>query len=176
MKHMIRSQDALSLKCYDPKIEYQHTVTEANLLYWVICIFQFMHLFIETTLQQLGSSPAHLTIPDICLVDRAVALVHNDVASGATVRSALSLRCSFLIAELIDELFVKFVNNRSAKPCLAANHPLFLIAEFLCFTQHVQYKKLGKLVFLSDYQGPDLLMISAASYSLFHSRIRHTPD
>ncbi|CAK5283906.1 unnamed protein product, partial [Mycena citricolor] len=38
------------------------------------------------------------------------------------------------------------------------DHPLFYMADILCFTQHVQYEKSGGLVFISDYQGSKLLL------------------
>ncbi|CAK5279012.1 unnamed protein product [Mycena citricolor] len=63
-----------------------------------------------------------------------------------------------MIEELIESPFVKFVHNRAPIPHLAPTHPLFYVAEFLCFTQHVQYEKSGGLVFISDYQGSESLL------------------
>ena len=51
--------------------------------------------------------------------------------------------------------FIKYINNGAASPLgntnITAAHRRR--AEFLCFTQHVQYALTGKLAFVSDYQG-----------------------
>ncbi|KAJ7688834.1 hypothetical protein B0H17DRAFT_1135375 [Mycena rosella] len=51
------------------------------------------------------------------------------------------------------EDFVKFIHNGDSVPLLNPDDPLYPIAEFLCFTQHVQYFKTDGTVFLSDLQG-----------------------
>lgn len=66
---------------------------------------------------------------------------------------------TFMIEELIDEpregRFRKYLNNTSLTPCKFAPSDLDNInrANFLAFTQHVQYWKTGKLAFVADYQG-----------------------
>ncbi|KAF8341948.1 hypothetical protein F5887DRAFT_841654, partial [Amanita rubescens] len=67
---------------------------------------------------------------------------------------------AFLIKEYIDQSiegpFMKYINNGIAKPLseatrLSNDHQYR--AEFLCFTQHVQYAISGKSAYVSDYQG-----------------------
>ena len=69
-------------------------------------------------------------------------------------------RQAFLIEEYIDETsegeFTKYINNGIAKPLGATvrvSDTYRRRAEFLCFTQHVQYVISGKTAYVSDYQG-----------------------
>jgi hypothetical protein len=50
---------------------------------------------------------------------------------------------------------VKYISNNNAKPRAAvmADPAPAEVAEFLAFTQHVQYWKSGGRVYLSDLQG-----------------------
>ncbi|KAJ6488758.1 hypothetical protein C8R45DRAFT_827125, partial [Mycena sanguinolenta] len=62
----------------------------------------------------------------------------------------------YLVEEFIEggsDTFVKFVHNGDANPLLDAGDELYYIAEFLCFTQHLDYFKTDGTVFLSDLQG-----------------------
>ncbi|KAJ7206097.1 hypothetical protein GGX14DRAFT_343351, partial [Mycena pura] len=93
-------------------------------------------------------------IPKICFVRAGVAVVHPAAKGGTTY--TISLRRTCLLEEFInnpESEFVKFVHNGDAVPLLADNDPLYALADFLCFTQHVQYAKSGGLIFISDYQG-----------------------
>lgn len=68
-------------------------------------------------------------------------------------------RRTFLIEEYIDKQtegpFRKYCSNSSPVPCRFSPGDVLNQdrAEFLAFTQHVQYWKTGKLVFVADYQG-----------------------
>ncbi|CAK5277182.1 unnamed protein product [Mycena citricolor] len=85
-----------------------------------------------------------------------MALAHKPVAGGSVV-NATTLAKSYLLKEHIStspgEKFKKFVHSSKAVPALAPQDPNFYIPEFLCFTQHFQYTKMGGLVILSDLQG-----------------------
>ncbi|KAJ7796283.1 hypothetical protein B0H14DRAFT_3494993 [Mycena olivaceomarginata] len=115
------------------------TVQEANLLYWAASLMEFTYSFIHRFLSKiLGGSPIRGT--------------------------AIALRAcwrTYLVEEFINESsegFVKFVHNGDANPLLDLDDPLYEIAEFLCFTQHVQYFKTDGTVFLSDLQGSASLL------------------
>jgi hypothetical protein len=69
-------------------------------------------------------------------------------------------RQAYLLEEYIDESsegpFMKYVNNGVAKPLggtTRVSDTYRRRAEFLCFTQHVQYVISGKIAYVSDYQG-----------------------
>ena len=49
--------------------------------------------------------------------------------------------------------FVKYLNNSSARPRQFEDPRQTLCAEFLSFTQHVQFWKTEGLAFVSDFQG-----------------------
>ncbi|KAF9486913.1 hypothetical protein BDN71DRAFT_1437243 [Pleurotus eryngii] len=61
------------------------------------------------------------------------------------------------LAEVIDEVkkgpFIKYINNNKAKPLILADPEATLHTDFLAFAQHVQYYKLKKMLFVSDFQG-----------------------
>ncbi|KAJ6617309.1 hypothetical protein B0H10DRAFT_1948394 [Mycena sp. CBHHK59/15] len=67
---------------------------------------------------------------------------------------------TYLVEEFIDteaEEFVKYIHNGDTGPLLSQEDPFYDIADFLCFTQHVQYLKSSGLVFLSDFQDPQIM-------------------
>jgi len=57
------------------------------------------------------------------------------------------------------EDFVKYIHNGDAAPCDLLDPDVENIAQFLAFTQHVQYVKTGKQVYISDYQGISVLIL-----------------
>jgi len=63
----------------------------------------------------------------------------------------------YLAEELIptssEGKFVKYIHNGDAVPCDLFDAKADEIAEFLVFTQHVQYAKTDGQVYISDYQG-----------------------
>ncbi|KIO09198.1 hypothetical protein M404DRAFT_22387 [Pisolithus tinctorius Marx 270] len=62
----------------------------------------------------------------------------------------------YLLEEKIEgghAVFKKFIHNMDCGPSLDEYEDGYDIAEFLAFTQHVQYTKTGGLTFISDYQG-----------------------
>ncbi|CAK5265846.1 unnamed protein product [Mycena citricolor] len=120
-------------------------------------LFDLSLSFVDYILKKTRPLPSSLIIPKICFVEGGIALVHDSTV-GKNVHAASSHHRTLVIEELIESLFVKFVHNHAPVPYLAADHPLFYVADFLCFTQHVQYEKLGGLVFISDYQGSELLL------------------
>jgi hypothetical protein len=75
----------------------------------------------------------------------------------------------FLLEEVIgkDEgQFQKYMNNVSPIPPQFADKKDEERAQFLAFTQHVQYFKMKKLAFVSDYQGKWLHLVRRIVYSL----------
>jgi hypothetical protein len=61
---------------------------------------------------------------------------------------------AFLLKEVImGKDFTKFIHNMDPNPLLDPDQDGYDFALFLAFTQHVQYVKMGGLVFISDYQG-----------------------
>ncbi|KAJ6613391.1 hypothetical protein B0H10DRAFT_2222304 [Mycena sp. CBHHK59/15] len=113
-----------------PADEYRKIIMEANVLLWAISImtftYSFIYHFIRTSAHPLILPPSRSPTFD-------------------------------LFTLLIDEEhdgFYKFINNGSAVPLLlpTADKSVAAVAEFLSFTQHVQFYKTKGMVYLSDLQ------------------------
>ncbi|KAJ7278617.1 hypothetical protein C8J57DRAFT_1221464 [Mycena rebaudengoi] len=93
--------------------------------------------------------------------DAAVAVSHEPL-SGNNIVNISSIRRTYVLEEFIDTKtagpYVKFVHDGSATPLLDEDDDLYRIAQFLCFTQHVQYQKTDQTVFISDLQGASSLL------------------
>lgn len=82
---------------------------------------------------------------------------------------------AYLLEEFIDSeepgWFVKYLNNNSAKPHKFKDEERSIRAEFLSFSQHVQFIETGGLAYLSDLQGrcPRLTGISKSVLTYYHS-------
>ncbi|CAK5279828.1 unnamed protein product [Mycena citricolor] len=158
VKQMIQGRDDQgSARRFDVATEHRHTICKGNLLLWAMSLFDLSLSFVDYILKKTRPLPSSLIIPKICFVEGGIALVHDSTV-GKNIHAASSHGQTLVIEELIESPFVKFVHNRAPVPYLAADHPLFYMADILCFTQHVQYEKSGGLVFISDYQGSKLLL------------------
>lgn len=132
-------------------IEEGHTVTsEANVLGWARSLMEYTYQLIEKRISEIGDAPSG--IPHLRFVDSAIVFVQKDVASGLNV-APLSNRAVYLLEELIPGVFRKYIHNGFAGPLLDPDDVGHSTAEFLCFTQHLQYSATFGLVFISDYQG-----------------------
>ncbi|KAJ6470314.1 hypothetical protein C8R45DRAFT_937223 [Mycena sanguinolenta] len=137
-----------------PTDEYRKTLMEANILLWAGSTMAFTYSFIYHFIQN-SSHPPPFEIPDVRFVHAGVAIVHQQL-SGSAVPVSSTICRSYLIEELIDEGqdgFHKFLNNGSAVPLPSMNKSVSALAEFLSFTQHVQYYKTKAMLYLSDLQG-----------------------
>ncbi|KAI6115137.1 hypothetical protein EDD16DRAFT_1551096 [Pisolithus croceorrhizus] len=67
---------------------------------------------------------------------------------------------AYLLEEKIicDGVFTKFIHNVDCSPLLNPDEDGYDTAEFLCFTQHVQYVKTKGLAYIADYQGSKTLL------------------
>ncbi|KAJ7795511.1 hypothetical protein B0H14DRAFT_3495846 [Mycena olivaceomarginata] len=141
-----------------PADEHAMIIQEANLLYWASSLMDFTYSFIHLFLSNADEEPP-FTIPQLRFVHAGVAVSHDQVA-GNNISNTSSIRRTYLVEEFIEESdgFVKFVHNGDANSLLDTDDPFYHIAEFLCFTQHVQYFKTDGTVFLSDLQGSDMLL------------------
>ena len=76
------------------------------------------------------------------------------VKSGLAI---VDLICdTYMVEEVIDEaidgMFVKYIGNGSDKPYDCLDEAATYQAEFLMFSQHVQYLKTMGLAFIGDFQ------------------------
>ncbi|CAK5276740.1 unnamed protein product [Mycena citricolor] len=115
--------------------------------------------WIHNFIGKYGAPPDDLPIFDIRFVEAGIAMVHEAAAAGSSSKTMSSLRRTYLLEELIGTgKFVKYINNNSATPVASLSPDRRSLAEFLCFTQHVQYEQTDGLVFLSDLQGSGALL------------------
>lgn len=95
----------------------------------------------------LFGHPLPFSIPQMRFVRSALAV---DQAAEAQQQTYL---LEEVVDPKVDGRFRKYLNNNSAIPMKFKTPEDNNRAEFLAFSQHVQYWKTKKLVFVSDYQG-----------------------
>lgn len=111
---------------------------------------------------QDAEEPPPFEIPRLRFVDAGLLLAyaeHPNAALGpfSGKWKAGTLSSVYLAEEVIPtsctNSFVKFIHNGDAAPCDLLDPANNETAEFLSFTQHVQYIKTSGQVYVSDYQG-----------------------
>ncbi|KAG6371949.1 hypothetical protein JVT61DRAFT_8963 [Boletus reticuloceps] len=145
-------------KRYGLKEESEKLFREANVLYWAKSLFQIVTDFIANALAKATEQPP-FQIPSVRFVDAGLAFRYSIGPSRGS--KAPSVDCTYLCEEEIKdsiELFTKFIHNGSCVPLVGPEEFGYDVAQFLAFTQHVQYVETGGLAYISDYQGtPSLL-------------------
>lgn len=120
--------------------EVQELVQEIRCLIWGNALMEFVYEFIEQEVKSRG--PPSFTIPSFRFIRCALAIT----------RSPESL--AILAEEYIDGKYLKYIDNRIPTPFNDITDPDELHrANFLAFVQHVQWKKIGQKVFVTDFQG-----------------------
>ncbi|KAG1904188.1 uncharacterized protein F5891DRAFT_916344, partial [Suillus fuscotomentosus] len=124
---------------------------EANVLYWAKALLGLVYNFINRAIAGIPDPPP-FNIPRVRFVEVGLALSYSQGSSKSTIKTGV-LHAGFLLEEVIDGDFTKFIHNMDPDPLLDPDQDGYDFAQFLAFTQHVQYTKTGGLVFISDYQG-----------------------
>ncbi|KAG6908223.1 hypothetical protein DXG01_005695 [Tephrocybe rancida] len=141
--------------------ELKKTLVEANIHYWSTSLMAFTYSFIDSVLA-ISPVPPSFEIPQLRFVKAGLAVSHEHEVvkgkgEGGPGSKAAVVKCAYLLEEFIESPchhgFIKYIHNGSAVPCMDADHPLYELAQFLSFVQHVQYSKSGHLVYISDLQG-----------------------
>ena len=105
-----------------------------------------MYDFIE---ESEGPTKLPFHIPQLCFIWAAIMIEQSLLTS---VKKA-----TFLLEDVIDEnmeeTFRKYLNNVSPEPLVMKTKEDKERAKFLAFSQHVQYWKTKKQVFVCNYQG-----------------------
>ncbi|KAL4065803.1 hypothetical protein V8B97DRAFT_1874809 [Scleroderma yunnanense] len=133
---------------YTLKDETNILYCKANALYWAKALLQMTYRFIDHGIKD-ARVPPPFKIPHLYFVDAGLLFAYSDPNSMISV--------AYLAEELIpvslDEEFMKYIHNGNAAPCVLMDLEVEEIADFLAFTQHIQYIKTGGQVYISDYQG-----------------------
>ena len=129
---------------HDPTRQAKGLTMEITCLVWARALLDLVYNFVYKRLKDWDAEPP-FSIPVMRFVNAALAIEQN--GEGQV----------YLLEEVVEEAsegkFRKFMNNNSAMPPLFKDQGDKHRAEFLAFTQHVQYWKTKKNAFVSDYQG-----------------------
>jgi len=129
---------------------------EANTLYWAKALLLLTYDFIDRAIAD-AHEPPPFNIPHLRFVEAGLALAHSQTSKEPVKGKSSGTLCGvYLLEEKIDggsAVFTKFIHNMDCGPSVDEDEVGYDIAQFLAFTQHVQYTQTGKLVFISDYQG-----------------------
>lgn len=152
---------------YTLKDESNILYREANVLYWVKALLKMTYDFIDCAVQGAEASPP-FEIPRLRFVDAGLLLTYSSATVAPPEGSKRPSKpggmvCTMFLAEEFIPItstasFVKYIHNGNAVPCELINARAEEVALFLAFTQHVQYTKTGGQVYISDYQGSELLL------------------
>ncbi|KAK7047029.1 hypothetical protein R3P38DRAFT_95843 [Favolaschia claudopus] len=138
--------------------EHRKILMEANVLLWATSLFNFAFAFIHSFISR-SSTPPPFEIPTIRFVQAGVALLYEQPSTLGGNKPGISR--SYLVEERIEEPrkgFYKFINNGSAAVLPQRDASLQTLAEFLAFTQHIQFWKTKGMVYISDLQGSATLL------------------
>lgn len=139
--------------------QFQYLTMEVSCLVWAQALLNIVYDFIKEETEDLMKLPFH--IPQLRFVKAAIAIEQSS--------SIVANKSTFLLEEVIDTNtegpFRKYLNNVSPEPLRMETKEDEERAKFLVFSQHVQYWKTKKQVFVSDYQGK-------FSFYLYHARVQ----
>ncbi|KAI6009123.1 hypothetical protein EDC04DRAFT_2906734 [Pisolithus marmoratus] len=142
---------------YTLKDECNILYHKANALYWAKALLQMTYQFVDHAVED-ALVPPPFEIPHLHFIDARLIFAYSDVlpTTGQSARTGSAVNVAYLVEEFIpmsSDKFVKYIHNSNAEPCFLVDRKAEAIAEFLAFTQHVQYIKTGGQVYISDYQG-----------------------
>jgi hypothetical protein len=127
---------------YDNHTQITKLSAEINCLRWAAALMGIVYDFINKY-TKIHGEPSFM-IPEMRFVKSALAIVDTTHET-------------YMIEEVIDEAvdgeFVKYIGNGSVKPLYFLSGTAAYRAEFLAFSQHVQYMKTKGLAFIGDFQG-----------------------
>jgi hypothetical protein len=122
--------------------EFGKIMKELVCLDWANILLDLTYGFIEKAVSEYGKPPGGIP---------ALRFVQTMLAEDPEKQKY------FLIEEWVGGTgnFTKYINNGHASSCVSvgARAAVHRIAEFLCFSQHVQYIETDGLAYTSDYQG-----------------------
>jgi hypothetical protein len=119
---------------------------ELRCLSWACVLLRIVYHFVQRFIRMHNHPP--FAIPQLVFVDTALAMI-----PGPDKDLYLLEQC---ITDNNKGKFRKYINNRAAIPTIFENDDDKERAEFLAFSQHYQYLKTHKMLFVSDYQGKDM--------------------
>jgi hypothetical protein len=149
--------------------QFQNLAMEVSCLVWAQALLDIVYDFIKEETD--SDLPFH--VPQFRFVKAAIAV---EQSSSSSVK-----KTTFLLEEVIDSTtegrFRKFLNNVSSEPLVMKTKEDEERAKFLAFSQHVQYWKTKKQVFVSDYQGKRFIIYDLIdAYQLLICRWKYVTE
>lgn len=134
--------------------ELEKLYREANILYWAKSLFQLTYDFIDRAITN-ATTPPPFVVPRLRFVDAGLMLAVKSSNNGMKGLSTANVHTPYLAEELIlnNQSFMKYIHNGDPTPLPEEDEPGYDLAQFLAFTQHIQYVKTGGLAYITDYQG-----------------------
>ena len=127
---------------YDNITQVTKLSAKINCLCWASALMGIVYDFVDKHISMHGKPS--FVIPRMCFMKSGLAIVD-------------SICDTYMVEEVIDEaidgMFVKYIGNGSVKPYDFLDKAATYRAEFLTFSQHVQYLKTKGLAFIGDFQG-----------------------
>jgi Alpha-kinase family len=137
---------------YKGQTQAANLSVELNCLGWASALMDLVYSFMKKEEPVYGRPP--FEVPQMRYVKAGLAIEVSKDSEGTEKQNA------YLLEEFIDSedpgWFVKYLNNNSAKPHKFKDEERSIRAEFLSFSQHVQYIETGSQAYLSDLQGRSL--------------------
>ena len=141
--------------------QFQYLMMEVSCLVWAQALLDIVYDFVKEGAEDFMKIP--FNILQFRFVNAAIAI---EQSSSMSVK-----KTTFLLEEVIDEdmegPFRKYLNNVSPEPLVMETKEDEMRAKFLAFSQHVQYWKTKKQVFVSDYQGKQSISPTRTLLTIF---------
>lgn len=151
--------------------EMQSIINEAKLLVWANALLKWTYQWINDKISSRQASsplpPFIQDIPSFRFVEGAIAIALKEVEMKKTTGKPSGHRAVYMLEELLPRRgagFVKYINNAKAVSLLDTHEPDYHLAEFLLFTQHVQYVITAGMAYISDLQGMPAATCPTFSY------------
>ena len=134
---------------YEGRKQFQNLSMEIACMVWAQALLDLVYAFIAQ------EDPSPFNIPEFRFVKLALAMEGSP--DGTKKQNGAVFLVEEIIAEEKEGPFRKYLNNVSPIPLTMTCKEDETRAKFLAFSQHVQYWKTKKQVFVSDYQGKEIL-------------------
>ena len=151
----------VSITTHEGEKQFQNLMMEVSCLVWAQALLDIVYDFVKEETEDIMKIPSN--IPQFCFVNTAIAI---EQSSSISVK-----KTTFLLKEVIDKdtegPFRKYLNNISPEPLVMETKEDEKRAKFLAFSQHVQYWKTKKQVFVSNYQGKQSISPTRTLLTIF---------
>jgi hypothetical protein len=138
---------------YSSTDQMLHLGMELKCLCWGQALISLVFAYVTSVQAHKPAGwKSQLNIPNVCFVRAGLAIEQGqfDPSKGKV----------YMVEEKIGGKFKKYIHNGNATipKGILRSEAILSLAQFLSFSQHIQYIKTKKAAFISDYQGSCLLV------------------